>query len=292
MGKTLKEKTNKLYNKKKINVPQRYIPKQLSKEDKKKQKIELKKSRKLYKKGKYYTRKKLKSFKSKISPHILKARKIYKLNKITPSRKLVKVTKCKLKGLKKIFQKGQGAYFSSGSRPNQSGHSWGYARLASGITGGKASAVDYKILKKYCKKNSRALLFAEKAYIKYKKGRTRVKQIKIGGRKNTAKKKRYMKERIIKFKRGPYPKKYTAFVKNNKTDKIRKIHFGDRRYQQYKDRTGLKLYSHKDHNTRKRMQNYFSRHSGTKKRSHAIKKEKTKPQGEYNAKILSHVYLW
>ena len=49
-----------------------------------------------------------------------------------------------------------------------------------------------------------------------------------------------MKERIIKFKKGPFPKKYTAFIKNNKTKKIRKIHFGDRRYQQYKDRTPLK----------------------------------------------------
>ena len=49
-------------------------------------------------------------------------------------------------GLKKKFQKGQGAYFSSGSRPNQTGHSWGYARMASAITGGKAAAIDYHIL--------------------------------------------------------------------------------------------------------------------------------------------------
>ena len=26
-----------------------------------------------------------------------------------------------------------------------------------------------------------------------------------------------MKERIIKFKRGPFPKKYTAIIKNSKT---------------------------------------------------------------------------
>ena len=51
-----------------------------------------------------------------------------------------------------------------------------------------------------------------------------------------------MKEKIIKFKKGPWPKKYTAFIRNNKTRKIRKIHFGDVRYQQYKDRTPLKLY--------------------------------------------------
>ena len=40
------------------------------------------------------------------------------------------------------------------------------------------------------------------------------------------------------------------------------------------------------------MQNYFSRHSGTKKRNEAIALEKKKSNGFYNAKILSHVYLW
>ena len=101
-----------------------------------------------------------------------------------------------------------------------------------------------------------------------------------------------MKEKIIKFVKGPFPKKYTAYIKNKKTKTKRIIHFGDRRYQQYKDRTGLGLYSHKNHNTRKRMQNYFSRHSGTKNRTKAIKKEIKKSNGLYNAKILSHIYLW
>ena len=101
-----------------------------------------------------------------------------------------------------------------------------------------------------------------------------------------------MKERIVEFTRGPFPKKYTAYIKNNKTNKVRKIHFGDRRYQQYKDRTSLKLYKNKNHGTRKRMQNYYSRHSGTKKRGEAINQEKKKIKGLYNAKILSHEYLW
>lgn len=101
-----------------------------------------------------------------------------------------------------------------------------------------------------------------------------------------------MNEKIIKFSRGPFPKKYTAFVKNNKTKKIRKIHFGDKRYQQYKDRTPLKLYKHKNHGTLKRMRNYYSRHSGTKNRKKAIQQEKRKSKGLYNAKILSHEYLW
>ena len=83
-----------------------------------------------------------------------------------------------------------------------------------------------------------------------------------------------MNEIIIKFSKGPFPKKYTAYVKNKKTKKIRKIHFGDKRYQQYKDRTPLKLYKNKNHGTRKRMQNYYSRHSGTKNRKKLLNKKK------------------
>jgi hypothetical protein len=101
-----------------------------------------------------------------------------------------------------------------------------------------------------------------------------------------------MKEKIIKFKKGPFPKKYTAYIKNKKTRKIRKLHFGDRRYEQYKDRTNLKLYKHKNHNTRKRMRNYYSRHSGTKCRKDAINDEIIKSEGYYTPKILSHKYLW
>jgi hypothetical protein len=292
-------------------VPQRYIPRNLTKKGKKNQKKELKRSRQAYRKGEYYTRKKIKSFKSKVSPHILKARKMYKVDKIKPSHKLAKATKCKLKGLKRMFQKGQGAYFSSGSRPNQTGHSWGYARLASAITGGKASAVDYKIIKENCKKGSKPLRLAEKALVKYKRGMRRVKQVKLGGglvghAKKTMRRKKHqssrgkkvkkgkhtMKERIVSFKRGPFPKKYTATIEHKKNKKKRIIHFGDRRYQQYKDRVRLGLYSHKNHGTRKRMQRYFKRHSGTHKRAQAIKKEKLKSKGLYNAKILSHEYLW
>ena len=138
-------------------IPKHYIPQNLSNNNTKKQKKELLKSRKLYKKGIYYNRPKIKSFKSKISPHILKARKIYSIKSIKPSKELSKKTKCNIKGLKQIVKKGEGAYYSSGSRPSQTSKSWGIARLASTITGGKASKIDYHILKKFCKKNSKAL---------------------------------------------------------------------------------------------------------------------------------------
>ena len=85
----------------------------------------------------------------------------------------------KKNALRQIVKKGQGAYYSSGSRPNQSGHSWGRARLASSITGGKAAAVDFHILEKTCKKGSKALKLAKKVK---GKGTRRVKKVKIGGK--------------------------------------------------------------------------------------------------------------
>ena len=151
---------------KKNYIPLTYLPNDLSTDNKKKQQKELIKSRKQYKKGKYYSRTKIKSFKSKESPHIVKARKLYKINSIKPSKELAKKTKCSIEGLRKIVKKGQGAYYSSGSRPSQTGHSWGIARLASSITGGKASKIDYHILKQYCSKNSKALKMAQKIYPK------------------------------------------------------------------------------------------------------------------------------
>ena len=159
-----------------INVPLRYVPKRLSKKDKKTQKKELLRSRKAYKKGKYYTRKKVKTFKSTVSKHILKARKIYKINSIKPSKNLSKKTGCSINALEKIVNKGRGAYFSSGSRPNQTAESWGIARLASSITGGKASANDLNILQEGCKTTSRALKMAIKTK---KKGTRRVPKIKL-----------------------------------------------------------------------------------------------------------------
>ena len=145
-----------------LNVPQRYIPKSLSEKDTKKQKKYLRKSRKMYKKGKYYERPKVKTFKSRKSNHLKRAEKLYNVKKITPSNELARKTKCKRSALEKIVNKGRGAYFSSGSRPNQTGESWGLARLASAISGGNASISDYHVLKDGCKPSSKALKLARK----------------------------------------------------------------------------------------------------------------------------------
>lgn len=161
----------------KINL--RYIPKKLTKNDKLKQSRMIKKSRKLYKKGLFYTRKKLNSFKSKKSQFIVKAEKIYNVNKIVPNNNLAKATGCSKKALAKIINKGEGAYYSSGSRPNQTAQSWGIARLASAITSGKAAAVDYNILEKGCKPKSKALTLAKKARKKYGRGTRKVPKVQI-----------------------------------------------------------------------------------------------------------------
>lgn len=137
----------------------KYLPQTLSLSDKKKQLRMLLKSRKMYKKGQYYTRKKVLSYKHKPSKHILKARKMYNTN-ILPSKELSRKTGCSVSALKQIVRKGEGAYYSSGSRPNQTPQSWGLARLASAITGGKASKVDYHIIEKGCNPKKMAFKLA------------------------------------------------------------------------------------------------------------------------------------
>lgn len=144
-------------------VIKRYLPKSLTKSDKIKQMNELIKSRSMYKKNKYYTRKKINSFKSKPSSHVLKAKKMYNITSLIPSTELSNKTKCSIESLKKIVKKGEGAYFSSGSRPNQTAQSWGLARLASAITGGKSASVDFKILESGCSPNSKVIKLAKLA---------------------------------------------------------------------------------------------------------------------------------
>jgi hypothetical protein len=102
------------------------------------------------------------------------------------------------------------------------------------------------------------------------------------------------KKEIIKeiIKSPKQFKKYRAIVQNKSTKRIRKIDFGDNRYEQYKDSTKLKKYSNKNHNDINRRKNYFKRHSGTSFKRKALQLEWNRSKGYYNAKILSHQYLW
>ena len=97
----------------------------------------------MYKKGVYVDRPKLKSYPKKRSKHIVKFEKKY--NRKITDKNFIDKNILSIKGQNQILSKGRGAYYSSGSRPNQSSSSWAYARLASVIMGGKARKVDNKI---------------------------------------------------------------------------------------------------------------------------------------------------
>ena len=127
-------------------IPKRYLS-PLSKPDKIIQQKMILKSRRMYKKGIYPTRKVLASYPHKESKHIVKAKKKFGVDSMVPSAELAKKTGCPLSILQKIVQKGEGAYYSSGSRPNQTPQSWGLARLASALTNGKAAKVDAHLLR-------------------------------------------------------------------------------------------------------------------------------------------------
>ena len=141
--------------------PLRYIPKYLTTSDKLKQKKYLKKSRKDYKKGTYFIRPKIKSYKNRRSNHTKRLQTLYNVKNALPTQELSEKSKCSIETLEKIINKGKGAYLSSGSRPNQTPSSWGYARLASALTGGNAAIADFHLLENGCKSNSKSLKLAK-----------------------------------------------------------------------------------------------------------------------------------
>jgi hypothetical protein len=127
-------------------IPKRYSS-GLSKKDKQKQLKSIKKAKRSYKKGKYVSRPKLKSFKSK------KSSWTQKFHKLHPNAKTLKqisdATGIPKGALSAVKKKGMGAYYSSGSRPNQTAESWGLARMYSYILGGPTRRIDKHITDKY-----------------------------------------------------------------------------------------------------------------------------------------------
>ena len=75
-------------------------------------------------------------------------------------------------------------------------------------------------------------------------------------------------------------KKYMAiFPSDTKGNtKGKTVHFGDNRYEQYKDSTGLNVYTHLNHGDSERRARYYARHGKTAKK--------------HSAKWFSHKYLW
>ena len=119
-------------------VPKKYVPKGLTEKDKKKQVASILKKE---------DRPKVESFKSKRSGLVKKFEDKYK-HKITDD-KFISKNIIKQKGIELILDKGRGAYYSSGSRPNQTPESWARARLAGVIMNSPARKVDKKIWDKY-----------------------------------------------------------------------------------------------------------------------------------------------
>jgi len=81
---------------------------------------------------------------------------------------------------------------------------------------------------------------------------------------------------LIEIKKSPAKyKKYRATVLVN-GELYKDVDFGDTRFEQFKDSTPLKLYSHLDHNDTKRLRLYHIRH----KNNNGI------------AGLLAKKYLW
>lgn len=129
-----------------MTLPPQYV-RGLSKKDKQKQLKNLKTAKRSYKRGKYVSRPKLKSFKEK------KSSWTQKFHKLHPNAKTLKqisdATGIPKGALSAVKKKGMGAYYSSGSRPNQTAESWGLARMYSYILGGPTRKIDHHITEKY-----------------------------------------------------------------------------------------------------------------------------------------------
>ena len=87
----------------------------------------------------------------------------------------------------------------------------------------------------------------------------------------------------MRFSKSTRPgKKYMVVAPNGKT-----IHFGDSSMEQYRDTTGLGLYTHLNHNDEKRRASYLARARG-------IKNKKGEPtwKDRNSANYYSVKFLW
>jgi hypothetical protein len=82
------------------------------------------------------------------------------------------------------------------------------------------------------------------------------------------------------FQKSSRKKKMYSALLENKDGKIVKLHFGDTRYKNFQDKTGLNLYPKLIHGDAKRRKNYRRRHAGYIR------------QGFYSPGYFSYNYLW
>ena len=86
--------------------------------------------------------------------------------------------------------------------------------------------------------------------------------------------------RLVRFQKASNrKKKYEAVIEDVVTKRQQKVPFGSSAHEQYRDDTGLKIYSRLDHNDEKRRQDYLARH------------EKTRHK-KWSPSWFSSVFLW
>lgn len=130
---------NKPPKDKDTGLPKKYVPKSLTPSQKQKQVESIREKR---------NRPKLKGVKTRKSKWTTKAEKYFKGD--TSLSNISKTLGVSKTGLLKIIIKGEGAYYSAGSRPNVSARQWGYVRMFSVLFGGKARYnQDKDIVEKY-----------------------------------------------------------------------------------------------------------------------------------------------
>lgn len=85
--------------------------------------------------------------------------------------------------------------------------------------------------------------------------------------------------KLLRFEKSEIKnKKYDAILRHE-SGKLKRIPFGDTRYEHFRDSTGLGLYSNLDHGDRKRQINYLKR----------MKKSK---DNLFSSSYFSSNYLW
>jgi len=120
------------------NIPSKYVPKSLTPKQRKKQIESIEKG---------VDRPKLEGIRTRRSKYTVMADKYFDGN--TSVSNISKKLGVNRRGLDEIIKKGEGAYYTSGSRPNVTARQWGYVRMFSVLFGGKARDVDKDIVEKY-----------------------------------------------------------------------------------------------------------------------------------------------
>ncbi len=150
----MSSKDKNIYSKDNINitykgetrkVPRRYIPDTLTKSQRQKQ---IKSIFEGKERPKLDTKKRKSSYTIDFNKRY--GKRLEEMEGGKSIKNIAKVVGLPFKALKEVFERGEGAYFSAGSRPNQTASSWAYGRLYSYILGNpKVRKADEFITKKY-----------------------------------------------------------------------------------------------------------------------------------------------